>query len=74
MSNSSAAQYEYKFIRFDCAITGGPSAIALEGYQEAGHQHAADGWRLVQIFAPATPYGAPFWELTFERAACRELK
>ena len=64
--------YEYKFVRVKLKGT----AISLlaatkpqEDYQEIVHQHAAQGWRLVQIFAPATASGgyASYFELIFER-------
>ena len=42
---------------------------AKEEYQEQIHQHAREGWRLVQIFAPGTgAYGAAkYYELVLER-------
>jgi len=60
--------YEYKFVR----LGEGWMAVRREGresYQEAVHQHARDGWRLVQIFSPGTgAYGAAkYFELIFER-------
>lgn len=60
--------FEYKFVRL------GEGMIAVrkagkEGYQEAVHKHAREGWRLVQIFAPGIGgYGAAkYFELVFER-------
>lgn len=40
-----------------------------EDYQSIIHTHAEQGWRFVQIFAPATQgYGAAaYFELIFER-------
>lgn len=71
-------RYEYKFVRLDetkPAMFGLDRAPVFAGpdiYQRSIHEHAALGWRLVQIFAPPTSYpgGAPaFYELVFERAA-----
>jgi hypothetical protein len=40
-----------------------------EAYQNVVHEHARQGWRLVQIFAPGTAaFGAArYYELIFER-------
>lgn len=62
------AQYEYKFVR----LGQGWFSIrksAQRDYQKIVHEHAAEGWRLVQIFAPSEgAYGlATFYELIFER-------
>jgi hypothetical protein len=40
-----------------------------EEYQQTVHDHAREGWRLVQIFAPGTgAYGsASYYELVLER-------
>jgi uncharacterized protein DUF4177 len=40
-----------------------------ETYQGVVHEHARQGWRLVQIFAPGTAaFGAArYYELIFER-------
>jgi hypothetical protein len=72
-----AARFEYKFVRLDettpKALFGLIHAATYQEanvYQQAVHEHAAEGWRLVQIFAPpiAAPYGAAmFYELIFER-------
>jgi hypothetical protein len=61
-------RYEYKFVR----LGEGWLSIrksAKQDYQRVVHDHAADGWRLVQIFAPGIGiYGtAGFYELIFER-------
>jgi hypothetical protein len=42
---------------------------ARESYQGLVHEHAAEGWRLVQIFAPGiAAFGASkYYELIFER-------
>jgi len=61
-------RYEYKFVRL------GEGWLAVrkagrEGYREVIHEHARDGWRLVQVFAPGiSAYGAPrYYELILER-------
>ncbi len=68
------AHYEYLFIRLDVGqvwTTGStvPTQEARESYQGVVHEHAAEGWRLAQIFAPGLgPYGtASYFELIFER-------
>jgi hypothetical protein len=61
-------KYEYKFVRLGEGAFG-VKRTAKAHYQETVHQHARDGWRLVQIFSPGTGiYGASqFFELIFER-------
>lgn len=61
-------QFEYKFVR----LGEGFLEVRKSGrneYQEAVLSHAAEGWRLVQIFAPGTgAYGAAkYFELVLER-------
>ncbi len=61
-------RYEYKFVR----IGEGWLHVkkpAKEEYQDIVHQHARDGWRLLQIFTPGIgAYGAAkYFELIFER-------
>ena len=38
-------KYEYKFVRLDQHGKG-------QGYRDVILEHARDGWRLVQVFAP----------------------
>ena len=59
--------YEYKFVRLgEGRFT--VRKVALETYQDVVHQHARDGWRLVQIFAPILNFAAAkYYELVFER-------
>jgi len=61
-------RFEYKFVRIG---EGWISARreARENYQRIVEEHARDGWRLVQIFAPGIGgYGAAkFFEAIFER-------
>ena len=61
-------RYEYKFVRLGEGWLGVRSE-ARQTYQEAVLEHARDGWRLVQIFAPGTgAYGAAkYYELVLER-------
>ncbi len=68
MNLQNRLRYEYKFLRLGEGWTSARSE-AREGYQEAVHQHARDGWRLVQIFAPGIgAYGAAkYYELILER-------
>ena len=63
-----AKKYEYKFVRLGEGIMGVRKS-ARENYQQVIHEHAEDGWRLVQIFAPGTGgYGAAkYYEIIFER-------
>ena len=63
-------KYEYKFVR----LGEGLIVVKKEGretYQAVVNEHAREGWRLVQIFAPGTGvYGAAkYYELIFERPA-----
>ncbi|MGJ9385559.1 DUF4177 domain-containing protein [Salipaludibacillus sp. CF4.18] len=57
--------YEYKFVKVDLSNWNGK-----EDYQNIIVNHAKDGWRFVQIFAPATKgYGsASYFEIIFERS------
>jgi hypothetical protein len=61
-------KYEYKFVR----IGEGWLSVkrkAVADYQRIIQNHARDGWRLVQVFAPSTGlYGtAGYFELILER-------
>ena len=62
------AKYEYKFVRLGEGWSGARRE-ARDHYQQQIHQHARDGWRLVQVFAPSTGiYGAAkYYELILER-------
>jgi len=64
--------FEYEFVRLgegQVSALFGPQNKARKGYQEVVHEYAADGWRLVQIFAPGVAaFGAAkYYELIFER-------
>lgn len=60
--------YEYKFIRLGEGLMG-VRKVARRTYQDVVHQHAREGWRLVQIFAPAIAgHGAAkYYEIILER-------
>ena len=61
--------YEYKFVRLgEGWLTVGREA--KDGYQQVIHDHAREGWRLVQVFAPGIgAYGAAkYYEIIFERS------
>jgi hypothetical protein len=60
--------YEYKFVRLGEGYMG-VRKEARQTYQEVVQQHARDGWRLVQIFAPGIGgHGAAkYYEAIFER-------
>ena len=64
--------FEYEFVRLgegQVSALFGPQNKARKGYQEVVHEHAREGWRLVQIFAPGVAaFGAAkYYELIFER-------
>jgi Domain of unknown function (DUF4177) len=64
----TTTSYEYKFVRLGEGRFS-VRKVAGETYQEVVHQHARDGWRLVQIFAPNLYFAtAKYYELVFERA------
>ena len=59
--------YEYKFVKLE--LSGFWTVKTEMDHHAVIEQHATDGWRLVQIFAPAIAgYGqATYFELIFER-------
>lgn len=60
-------RYEYKFVRLGEGFFGVRKAAHQE-YQKVIVDHAREGWRLVQIFAPATVNGsARYFEVILER-------
>ena len=64
--------YEYKFVRlgeYRGSALSGVSDKARNAYEAVVHEHARDGWRLMQIFAPGVAaFGAAkYYELIFER-------
>jgi hypothetical protein len=65
-------RYEYKFVRlgeYAGSALFGVNDKARNNYEDVVHEHAQDGWRLVQIFAPGVAaFGAAkYYELIFER-------
>jgi hypothetical protein len=69
--------YEYKFVRLEQyggSALFGVSDKARNAYEDIVHEHARDGWRLVQIFAPGVAaFGAAkYYELIFERERAEE--
>jgi hypothetical protein len=64
--------FEYRFVRLGEGRTSaffGPQTTARNDYEQVVHEHARNGWRLVQIFAPGVAaFGAAkYYELIFER-------
>lgn len=59
--------YDYKFIRI--GLKGGLNPQPAEDYSKIVEEHAKEGWRLVQMFAPPiVAYGkAPYIEIILER-------
>ena len=64
--------YEYKFVRL--GEYGGSALFGVQdkfrnSYEQVVQEHAREGWRLVQIFAPGTAaFGAArYFEVIFER-------
>lgn len=67
-----AQTYEYKFVRigeYAGSALFGVRDRDRQGYENIVQEHARDGWRLVQIFAPGiAAFGAAkYFELIFER-------
>ena len=60
--------FEYKFVRLGEGFLGVRKS-AKSTYQDIINQHALEGWRLVQIFAPGTGVhgAAKYYEIIFER-------
>jgi hypothetical protein len=61
-------RYEYRFVRLGEGYLSVRRSARL-GYQKVIQEHAREGWRLVQIFAPgAGAYGAAkYYEIVLER-------
>jgi hypothetical protein len=64
--------YRYKFVRLGenrASAIFGVQDKERNAYEDVVHQHARNGWRLVQIFAPGVAaFGAAkYYELIFER-------
>ena len=70
--------FEYKFVRigeYRGSAIFGVQDKARKRYEPVVHEHASQGWRLVQIFAPGTAaFGAArYYELIFERERAETL-
>jgi hypothetical protein len=61
-------QYEYTFVRLGENWMDGGSE-AQDDYRTIIQQHAAEGWRLMQMFSPMHDGKQEYYELIFERAA-----
>jgi hypothetical protein len=66
------ATYDYKFVRigeYAGSAVFGVRDRDRSAYAGVVHEHAGQGWRLVQIFAPGiAAFGAAkYYELIFER-------
>jgi hypothetical protein len=66
------SRYEYKFVRI--GEYGGSALFGVrdrdrKDYEHVVYEHAKDGWRLVQIFAPGVAaFGAArYYEFIFEK-------
>jgi hypothetical protein len=61
-------RYEYKFVRMGEGWMGVKKSAQRE-YQDIVKEHARQGWRLVQVFAPSLGgYGmSKYFELILER-------
>jgi hypothetical protein len=72
------SRYEYKFVRigeYAGSALFGVRDKDRKGYEQIVHDHAKDGWRLVQIFAPGVAaFGAArYYEFIFEREASEDV-
>lgn len=57
--------FEYKFVRIPASFWGGKPK---SDYRKIITEHAQQGWRLIQIFAPTgSSYLPAYFELIFER-------
>jgi len=65
--------YEYKFVKIETRTALSSKSLVTQepkgNYHGLIEEHAKEGWRLVQIFAPAKGgYGqVEYYELIFER-------
>ena len=62
------AKFEYKFVRIGKGLLGIKGGTQ-DQYQEIVREHARDGWRLAQVFAPAlgSRGDALFFDIIFEK-------
>jgi hypothetical protein len=71
-TTTDVEQYEYKFVRvgeYRGSALFGVRDKDRETHRAIINEHAREGWRLVQIFAPSTAaFGAArYYELIFDR-------
>ena len=61
--------FEYKFVKVEMKYEFMGRANPAENHHEIIKNHASEGWRLVQVFAPAVGATgmAEFYEIIFER-------
>ncbi len=64
--------YEYRFVRlgeYRGSALFGVGGKGRSDYENIVHEHARDGWRLVQIFAPGVAAFGPakYYELIFDQ-------
>jgi len=61
-------RYEYKFVKVELK-SGWSTDEPREDYRRIIEEHGKEGWRLVQIFAPATSGTgwSSYFEVIFER-------
>ena len=61
-------RYEYKFVKVELK-SGWSTDEPREDYRRIINEHSEEGWRLVQIFAPATSGTgwSSYFEVIFER-------
>lgn len=59
--------YEYKFVQIELSRWNNAPKV---NYHEIISNHAKDGWKLVQLFAPVTSGNgsSSFFEIIFERS------
>lgn len=60
--------YKYEFVKIELKSKF-LTSVPKQDYQEIIHTYARNGWKFIQIFAPATSgYGsATYFELIFEK-------
>ena len=56
--------YDYKFVKVETNKWNGEPK---EDYKRIIAEHAEEGWKFIQIFAPATAGYAKYFEIIFER-------
>ena len=63
------SRYEYDFLRIKFSSVLNSPREAESAYRDVIKKRAKQGWRLVQIFSPATSHHghAEFYEMIFER-------